>query len=128
MSCGVNWKYHFNLPVSGSNASTQSVYRSSPGLGLPSKSGEGLLVPQYNRFSSGSNVPGIHVVPPPCLYKSPGQLDDPGSPGPGIVQNRHASFPVSASIAATNPRTPSSPPDVPTIILSLTTSGALVAP
>jgi len=45
-----------------------------------------------------------------------------------MVQNRHFSFPVAASKAARNPRTPESPPDVPTMTLSFTTSGALVAP
>jgi hypothetical protein len=34
-------------------------------------------------------------------------------PGAGTVQNRQTSFPVDWSNAATNPRTPSSPPDVP---------------
>ncbi len=59
---------------------------------------------------------------------SPGQLSEPGSPGAGIVQKRQTSLPVSASYAATNPRTPSSPPEVPTSTLSFTTRGALVAP
>ena len=39
-------------------------------------------------FNSGSYVPGIHVVPPPRKYIFPGQLDDPNSPGPGMVQER----------------------------------------
>jgi len=63
----------------------------------------GLLVPQKSVFNSGSNVPGIQVVPPPSRYAFPGQLSDPRSPGPGMVQNRQASFPDSASYAETNP-------------------------
>src|SRR5215469_17128160 len=118
MSCGVNWKYHFIFPVFGSIARTEAVYRSSPGRELPSKSGAALLVVQYRVSSSGSYVPGIHVVAPPCKYKSPGQLSEPNSPGPGMVHNFHLSAPFLASKAARNPRTPESPPDVPTMTSS----------
>ena len=68
--------------------------------------------------------PVIQVLPPPCRPESPGQVSEPGSPGAGIVYVRHSSFPVSGSSAATNPRTPNSPPDVPTISLPLAMSGA----
>ena len=50
-SCGVNWKYHFSLPVSASSATTQSLYRLSPARTSPFQSGPGLPMPQYVRFS-----------------------------------------------------------------------------
>ena len=45
-SCGVNWKYHFSLPVSGSSVTTQSEYRLSPGRRSAVQSGPGLPTPQ----------------------------------------------------------------------------------
>ena len=55
------------------------------------------------------------------------QVSNPASPGPGIVEKRHASLPVRASNAATKPRMPYSPPPTPTMTLSLTASGARVS-
>src|SRR5258708_5425346 len=45
----------------------------------------------------------------------PPQVSDSGSPGAGRVQNRHTRSPVEALYAARNPRTPSSPPEMPEI-------------
>ena len=67
-----------------------------------------------------------HVAPPPWTQLSPGQDSLPGSPGDGTVQKRHASLPLFASYASRNPRMPASPPLMPTITLSPTTSGAAV--
>src|SRR5262249_41230591 len=52
------------------------------------------------------------------------QVSCPFSPGPGIVQNRQARFPVLASKALIYPRWAESPPVTPTITLFFTTSGA----
>jgi hypothetical protein len=43
-----------------------------------------------------------------------------------VLQARQAIFPVAASSAVSQPRTPISPPLLPTRTLSLTTSGAIV--
>jgi len=43
-----------------------------------------------------------------------------------VLYARHATLPSSASSAVTQPRTPYSPPLLPTITLPLTTSGAIV--
>jgi hypothetical protein len=58
----------------------------------------------------------------------PFQVSEPGSPGFGAVQKRQASLPVCWSKAATNPRAPSSPPELPEITSEPTASGADVAP
>src|SRR5262249_10307619 len=44
----------------------------------------------------------------------------------GMVNLRHSTLPVAASSAATQSRTPLSPPDAPTMSLSLMASGAAV--
>ena len=59
---------------------------------------------------------------------SPSMCPSPARPASAPSRTRHASFPVSVSNAATNPRMPSSPPDGPEITSLPTTSGADVAP
>src|SRR5215471_8382954 len=116
-SCGVNWKCHFSLPLSGSSAMSEQVYRLSPLRLSPYRSAPGLPAPQYSVFSLGSNVPVIQVGPPPLTQESPSQVSPPGSPFAGIVQTRQMRAPVFASYASRNPRTPCSPPPIPTITL-----------
>ena len=68
------------------------------------------------------------MAPPPvrqALFLS-FQVSEPGSPGAGMTYLRHSTFPVAASAARMKSRTPLSPPDAPTMILSLTGSGAAV--
>jgi len=65
---------------------------------------------------------------PPVIHEFPAHVSCPRSPGPGIVLNRQSSLPVFASSAARKPRMPNSPPTVPTMTLSFTTSGATVKP
>src|SRR5205823_9107998 len=78
------------------------------------------------RFSSGSKEPVSHVEPPPDFQLSPFHVSLPGSPGPGIVQNRQARRPVFASTALMYPRCAESPPVTPTTTLLFTTIGAPV--
>src|SRR5271156_4410319 len=77
---------------------------------------------------SGSYVPVTHTAAPPVCHAllASFQVSLPGAPGAGIVNLRHSTFPVAASSAAIQSRTPLSPPDAPTMILSLTASGAAV--
>ena len=75
---------------------------------------------------SGSYEPVIQIDAPPRCQVSPGQVSLPGSPGPGMVCERHTSSPVSGSRATTKPRMPRSPPEAPTITFPLATSGAIV--
>src|ERR1700722_3453656 len=73
-----------------------------------------------------SKEPVPHMAPPPvcqALFLS-FQVSEPGSPGAGITYLRHASLPDAASRATMKSRTPRSPPEAPTMILSLTASGA----
>ena len=68
------------------------------------------------------------MAPPPvcqALFLS-FQVSLPGSPGAGTTYLRQSSLPVAASSAAIKSRTPRSPPAAPTMILSLTASGAAV--
>src|SRR5262245_13369132 len=88
--------------------------------------GLGLPVPQNVRFVSGSYAPVFQTPAPPIFHDSPLHESLPGSPGPGMVYVRQTSLPVLASKAATKPRIAPSPPPVPMMILSLTTSGAEV--
>src|SRR5262245_65467233 len=70
------------------------------------------------------------MAPPPvcqAAFAGSFQLSLPGSPGAGITYLRHANLPVLASSAAIQSRTPRSPPAAPTMILSLTVSGAAVS-
>ena len=73
-------------------------------------------------------MPVSQAVEQPCSTALPAHVFASGSPGAGIVQKRQTSSPVLALYAAMKPRSPSSPPDVPEITRSLTTSGAEVAP
>src|SRR5688572_6416936 len=125
-SCGVNWKCHFNFPVSASRATTALVYRLSPIRESPFQSGPGLPTPQYVRFDSGSYEPVVQIDPPPVFHESPAHVSWPGSPGCGTVLNFQICLPVTGSYAAMNPLMPYSPPAGPTITLSLTTRGATV--
>src|SRR6516165_1475164 len=90
--------------------------------------GTGLPVPQMVWLVSGSYVPVTHTAAPPVCHALfvPFQVSLPGSPGAGMVNLRHTTLPVAASSAATQSRTPLSPPDAPTMILSLIVSGAAV--
>lgn len=54
-------------------------------------------MPQYSRFSPGSNDPVSHVAPAPFFQLSPAQLSPPGSPAAGTVYVRHTRVPVFAS-------------------------------
>src|ERR1700688_1637777 len=77
---------------------------------------------------SGSHVPGTQTAAAPvcpALLVS-FQVSLPGSPGAGMVNLRHKTLPVAASRLATQSRPPLSPPDAPTMILSLIGSGAAV--
>src|SRR3954447_15961379 len=80
-------------------------------------------------FRSGSNVLVTQQLPPPRCQASPssGQVSDPGSPGLGTMYVRHTRSPVSRLNASAWPRLPNSPPELPTMTMSLTTSGATVA-
>src|SRR5919199_1922292 len=108
---------------------TESVYRLSPSRTPPSKSGAGLPVPQYMRLSSGSYMPVTQQLPPPRAHASPsaGQVADPRSPGFGTVYVRQTCRPVSIWNASRWPRTPNSPPELPTMTRFFTTRGATVA-
>src|SRR5262245_55392783 len=69
------------------------------------------------------------MAPPPicqALFLS-FQVSLPGSPGAGITYLRQTSLPVLPSSAAIQSRTPGWPPAAPTMILSLTASGAAVS-
>src|SRR4029453_13677353 len=114
------------MPVSGSSAITEQLYKLSPGRPAPSQSGPGFPVPQYVRFSSGSYEPVTQIGAPPCIHESPPHVSWPASPGPGTVLKRQTSLPVLTPPAAMKPRTPNSPPAVPAITLSFTTRGATV--
>ena len=46
VSCGVNWKYQTISPLRGRSATTEFVYRLSPGRRSPFLSGHGLPVAQ----------------------------------------------------------------------------------
>src|SRR5579871_2118927 len=128
MSPGVYWKYQFIAPVSGFQDTALLVKRLSPGRAVGSYSGTGLPVPQMVWLVSGSYVPVTQTAPPPvcqALLLS-FQVSLPGSPGAGTVNLRHSTLPVAASSAASQSRTPASPPDAPMMILSLMASGAAV--
>src|SRR5215467_11332849 len=61
------------------------------------------------------------MAPPPvcqALFLS-FQVSLPGSPGAGMMYCRQMNFPVAASTPMMKSRTPLSPPDAPTMILSL---------
>src|ERR687889_1464740 len=81
------------------------------------------------RFRSGSYVGVTQQFAPPRCHASPsdGQVSDPGSPGLGTMYVRQTRSPVSRLNASTCPRTPNSPPELPTMTLSFTTRGATVA-
>src|SRR6266852_2464595 len=96
-SCGIIWKCHFSFPVSASSAIAESEYRLSPLRTSPFQSGDGFLVPQMIRLSSGSKAQVTQVGPPPCFHASPDQVSEPFSPGAGIVQKRQRRFPVLVS-------------------------------
>src|SRR4029079_14073070 len=112
------------MPVSGSRAITEQLYKLSPGRPAPSQSGPGFPVPQYVRFNSGSYEPVTQMGAPPCIHESPPHVSCPASPGLGTVLLSHTYFSCVASHAAMKPRTPYSPPAVPAIALSFTTSAA----
>src|SRR3954447_15852002 len=80
-------------------------------------------------FRSGSNVLVTQQLPPPRCQASPssGQVSDPGSPGLGTMYVRHTRSPFSRLNASRWPRLPNSPPELPTMTMSLTISGATVA-
>src|SRR5438552_8664959 len=80
-SCGVNWKCHLIRPSTGFSASSEQVYRLSPGRTSPFQSGPGLPVPQYTRLSAGSYEPVSQEDPPPFFQLSPPHVSEPGSPG-----------------------------------------------
>ena len=71
-------------------------------------------------------MPVSQVAPPPVFQLSPFHVSWPNSPGPGIVSNRHSRLPVAASYASMKPLVANSPPAMPRITLSFTTSGGLV--
>ncbi len=81
------WKCALISPVSASTATPESVKRLSPSRTAPSKSGHGLPVPKYRRFSSGSKVVVTQQLAPPRCQASPssGQVSEPGSPGFGTM-------------------------------------------
>src|SRR5262245_59759136 len=92
----------------------------------PFQSGAAFPAAQNSTSCSGSYEPVIQVGPPPYFHESPAQVSTPFSPSPGTVNVRHLRSPVLTSYASTYPRTPYSPPAMPTITLSFTTSGATV--
>src|SRR3569833_921730 len=96
------------------------------------------------RFRSGSYEIQPHTVPPPILQASGGQVCTPRSAllslqkkglksgpistsvsGP-VLKAFHLIAPFLASTAVSQPRTPYSPPLLPTRTLPFTTSGAMV--
>src|SRR3954463_12208263 len=81
------------------------------------------------RFRSGSYVGVTQQFPPPRCQASPsaGQLSKPGSPGFGTMYVRQTRSPVSSLNASEWPRLPNSPPELPTMTMSLTINGATVA-
>src|ERR1700722_7931878 len=92
-------------------ATTESVYRLSPGRDCGSYCGTGLPVPQMVSLLTGSYEPVCQRPPPPvfqALFLS-FQVSLPGSPGFGTAYQRHSSLPVLASSAASQPRVPPSP-------------------
>jgi len=67
-------------------------------------------------------------APPRCHWSPPsGHVSEPGSPGFGIMYVRQTRSPVSSLNASVWPREPNSPPELPTMTMSLTISGATVA-
>src|SRR5205823_12765358 len=102
-----SWKYDLSLPVSGSSAITEVVYRLSPGRAPfvfhsappQSYSGAGFAVPQYTVLVFGSYPPAIQPPPPPVFHESPPHVFIAGSFAslPPTVKNVHASLPVFAS-------------------------------
>src|SRR5215470_4030675 len=88
--------------------------------------GTGLPVPQIVSLLTGSYEPVCHRPPPPvfqALFLS-FQVSLPGSPGFGTAYQRHSSFPVRASSAASQPRVPPSPAPFATRTLPSAVIGA----
>ena len=77
-------------------------------------------------MSAGSYEPISQAVAPPNFHESPFHVSLPGSPGPGTVQNRQTSLPVSWSRALRYPRAPYSPPPNPVITRFFTMVGGEV--
>src|SRR6266550_377479 len=113
-----------------------STQRLSPGRTEPSRSGDGLPIATYSIFVASSYAGVIHTPPPP-FFQASGYLAESAfsfaisrwrslPSGEGIVYHVQTSAPVAPLKAFTQPRMPYSPPDVPTITLSPTASGAMV--
>ena len=131
-------------------ATMPSTQRLSPGRTEPSRSGDGLPIATYSIFVASSYAGVIHTPPPPFFQASAYLAESafssaisrwrslpsgvvfahtphqPPSSGEGIVYHVQTSAPVAPLKALTQPRMPYSPPDVPTITLSPTASGAMV--
>src|SRR5579863_7374464 len=102
-----------------------SVHRFAPGRPCPANTGLVLPVGQYSRLSSGSYVPGIHVMPPPCSEAfSLGHVLSAGSPLRGVDHHVHCSSPVTGSNDLRNPGMSIASPPTPTITWFFTISGA----
>src|SRR5262249_19178973 len=71
--------------------------------------------------------PGIQAPPPPVRQESPPQVCL-ASSVPATVKNSHFFWPVLASTPNSGPREVHSPPWLPMMMVSLTTSGAPVKP
>src|SRR6185312_8801091 len=136
------------LPSLASTAMMQSEHRLSPGRTEPSRSGDGLPTAKNNRCDAGSYVGVIHTPPPPRCHASPycaiaafsaSMLRCNGSPSLVVGVNfpshplsntvcaDHSGWPLLLLCARTNPPMPYSPPEMPTITLSPTISGAIVS-
>src|SRR5690242_15566546 len=120
-------------PVDASNATTQSVYRLSPGRCEPSRSGQGFPVVRYIVLRAGSIAGVVQIPPPPCRQDSAYQLrasaaavpcklpvsvlkriEGPNQCCGSVANQRQRTLPSCTESAIKEPRIPRSPPPTPT--------------
>src|SRR6185503_3307001 len=94
----IGWTYPWSWPVRASSASTEFVYRFSPGLSSITKSGPGLPVVTYSVLVTSSSAYEVHVAPPVGGFSGDalGQVARAG-PESGTTLNCHIVFPDAAS-------------------------------